>query len=363
MKSLVSALGLFWVVSSFGKPIEGYSDKVLHQHSDFLKSVVSLIFDGRRLCTGSLIREDLILTAKHCMADQSLTNQASSDIFLSNMDGVNAQLVIANPIILSSSSDLAIIQFKNKLNLGSKPLEVSVERKDPTTIGSVLLAGYGKVSPVSSPAGALKAGTNTLVEGSALLKWMMYSLLEVNQEKRYKLKEDAWHLLGARDESFKLSFKAGDRIRISTKTPFETIVPENQATTMAGDSGGPLIAFENGVPKIIGVDSNGNEAFYGSGFTELTIIDPSTKTNTKFILSSVLSGHFESNREVFMGTLDKAGYLVVPTDLQSPILAKKDFSIEYKMIRYKSSEYENTTTGLNAAFITEALKLPIDDEQ
>lgn len=188
-----------------------------------LSSRVVLVFlkkgSNASVCTGSLLPNNVVLTAAHCATEASKmaaifsVNTDCSKINAENTRAVSR--VIIHPsyrpnekTISSSQEDIAMFKFKGTLPQGFQSFEVPGESFTPDATENMTMIGYGKTSESDSDEN---------------------SVLRITSNK-------------------------GDKLVISAK--FGLYGVEQSSTGVCeGDSGGPLILTRNAVPKIIGIAS------------------------------------------------------------------------------------------------------------
>jgi hypothetical protein len=133
-----------------GKPVPS------QQHPGFFNTVALLKTDGNTVfCTGSIIADDLIVTAKHCLVDKKISDFT---IFFGETHHRLEEGTIIEPLgfgvryptdwqMFFPSLDIAWVKLKNKIPAGYKPLPIL---KDPTLLTSqqsIDLVGFGNHNP------------------------------------------------------------------------------------------------------------------------------------------------------------------------------------------------------------------------
>jgi secreted trypsin-like serine protease len=139
------------------------------QNGDPILTSTVLLYDGSYLCTGSLIAEDLIVTAAHCVLKP--INVKKLHVFfttsLSQPGAANGALpvveAIANPNYNPKSdvnnNDIAMIKINGPLPSGYGPAQL-MSRNDALQTGeTVVLAGFGESNPTAASGQQNGAGT------------------------------------------------------------------------------------------------------------------------------------------------------------------------------------------------------------
>jgi secreted trypsin-like serine protease len=147
------------------------------------------------LCTGSLIADDTVVTAAHCVVDvnvstirviftQNVTfSSLMNDPEISDSDPRVHQIygAIADPSFKSSGDDrhdIAIIRFKGSLNAGYHPAQIVDPSTELSTGEDVIVAGYGSQNPrQESSGGQLRKAQVTIAQ------LLNSDEMVVNQEK------------------------------------------------------------------------------------------------------------------------------------------------------------------------------------
>lgn len=334
--------------------IEGAKPAVLKEHKALLKSVVHFANLRSGSCTATLIQKDVLLTAKHCV-----------DLY--NPKGIiNSVAASSIQTVVSADTDLALVKFISNVDLdkklmGAVPVEIATEHRETLYASEVLLAGYGMIND-DSTSGILYAGTNTVVESDPATKALLESLHGPKSGSKYPLRSDYIHLFGKREttyesfqyvEGFTVSVDGGLYYSADTKT--EKYVDGN-STALPGDSGGPLIGFENGRPILIGVASDVCIMCAGSKVKEVTIRDHRLKTQKTVKLKDNVKGTRHSVNATLLGVLAKEGILALDPSFQEGYVTTTDFDFEFKLDRMVVNGYVSTTDNSNSKFILKTLK-------
>jgi secreted trypsin-like serine protease len=207
------------------------------------------------ICTGTLIQEDLILTAAHCIEGSASNLVIIFGLDFTALDANNLKsLRSASRVKVHSDfkknnpsdldwNDIAVVQFSGSLPEGYSPVEILNDLKLLKQKTPVLMAGFGA------------SGVD---------------LEEVSAKKDKKFKKD----LESGDivcydkkftQCYRITFLGSDRLR-STEASIEGFTEKeirmNEAHgqgTCVGDSGGPLLYQNKDILTLIGVTSRGSQ--------------------------------------------------------------------------------------------------------
>jgi Trypsin len=330
--------------------IEGGSEETLQENKQVLNSVLEIQmtgFLGGGSCTASLIKSNVLLTARHCVSD------AFQRFY------IQGERLNLPEISTSTTNDVALIKFQSNAKLDqilaqAQILPVSLTENKDLLTGEVLLAGYGITRRNADDSGVLRAGYNNVVEGTPGLKWLFESLIQAGGSK-YVVAPQHLHILGVRETVYQNTFAMGQEVEVEDLFVSDNI-PADQAIAYNGDSGGPLIGFGiNNKPVIIGVTSTVSDVFYGTTITEMTLKDTETGMEKTVTLEKVINGDMAKNIKDFFAALLAEGFIQPKQTPEEKYTALKPFSYTYKMTRFNMNQYESTSFGTNAQFINETL--------
>jgi hypothetical protein len=209
-------------------PLKNHMVMVLSrfQEDDLSSDVLST------LCTGTLVGNNIVLTAAHCFPKNTVSTQIIASINLFCSSGFSKQLVYTaydvtihpqyrhktSPSSTAPDFDIATLKFDGILPPGYTPLplvpvDIRQEMKNPTN--QMVMIGYGRTHTTDDSLPELRYVTKT------------------------------WDQLMLTKDSVNLIDRLG-------------LVSVNQVDAhggCSGDSGGPLLVAENGAYKIMGVAS------------------------------------------------------------------------------------------------------------
>jgi secreted trypsin-like serine protease len=149
--------------------------KKIRNARELAKSVVAVVADreeGQALCTGSILSENIVLTAAHCVEGNP---QQMSLIFANNIKKANSSQVRSvdtfeqNPYwqnpSASKKGDLALLHFTGGLPRGYQPVQL-VDRATSLQEGdSVYFLGYGVTNGNTHAGSGVLRTTETTVLG------------------------------------------------------------------------------------------------------------------------------------------------------------------------------------------------------
>lgn len=277
LKSLVSLLGAMALVSCGPKSTHTYqwnsdlngimNGQEVREKEPILASIVGLYnVKAQYICTGSLIAENIVMTAAHCIegrpSDMRVVFGPNIDEMMSSreLDVKNAHVLIvtdfkantkwnpnADDTSLGDRGDIALVKFKGPLPTGFKP---ATFLQDPSFLQRgtlVTVAGYG-VNSVETRSIDPKKYRNleqAIADGEVICDYNQSNCMEVEM--------------------------SGDGILRQTKAPISVVVEsevmldETKAGTCSGDSGGPAYIEKDGQYFLFGVTSRGTAFCNDSG--------------------------------------------------------------------------------------------------
>jgi hypothetical protein len=152
----------------------GITHGTVVQGSDELaRSVVALVANadqGQALCTGTLITEDSVLTAAHCVDENP---SALMIVFSLRVQGADPSAVrevtsfVQNPLWGQNSpqgrGDLAVLHFEGGLPIGYQPVTLATADLEITAGLDVMMLGYGVTDGVAQTGAGVLRETETSV--------------------------------------------------------------------------------------------------------------------------------------------------------------------------------------------------------
>lgn len=334
--------------------IEGAQASALKDNEALLKSVVHFANLKNGSCTATLIKKDVLLTAKHCV-----------DIY--NPKGIiNSVEATSIQTIVSPDTDLALVKFVtnsalNKKLVGAKPIEIATAVDQGLYADSVLLAGYGMTSE-DSTSGTLYAGKNKVIENDPVTVALFETLYGPQSGSKYPFRSNYIHLLAKRMTNYE-SFQYVEGFTVSKDgglyysiIPGKDQFPEGTSMALPGDSGGPLMAFKDGVASVIGVASDVCLMCAGSLVKEVKIIDQRLETTKTITVDATFAENGRSINATLLKVLADAGVLIEDPNQKEGYITNTDFVFEFKLDRMVVNGYVATGHDENAKFIAATLK-------
>lgn len=217
--------------SSFG--IVGGS--VLASGNELSASTVIVAHSPRKgeagICTGTLIAEDTVLTAAHCIENESRPTAIafSNSVDCAGTDRTAKVRTIKSQVVHpkyrnfygrdKAVYDVAILKFSGGLPTGYKTRELPAASYRPNPANQLVMAGYGNTSYGKDDSGILRY---TMANGTRL-------------SNEY--------------------YSASSRSVV--KIPDALVVEQRNNGVCSGDSGGPLYTYDRGNLVLLGVVSMG----------------------------------------------------------------------------------------------------------
>ncbi len=214
--------------------------KVVRDPNGLRGSVVRVETSNGELCSGALIRPDLVLTAAHCVTDRASYRVVAVDRSFRPL-AVRAVAAVVHPSFVAGTTprtqpgvDLAMLKLERPVGPGFAPLDPSAGRVESGD--SVTLAGFGVIAE------GQKASARTLREAPLVA-------------------------LGPMQISNRVLVTA-DRQRLAETAG---------AGACRGDSGGPILAETRGGYRLVGIVSWSSGAIASRSMTAcggLTAVTP-----------------------------------------------------------------------------------------
>lgn len=249
--------------STFGDGAGIMGGSVLKETDPVAASVVG-IWDSKEkfMCTGTLIADDIVLTAAHCVVGKpaQLKVVFGTEVFSTlYAREVDIQQEYIHPVIAAKANenyerdeekqpqadqnDIAVIKFKGALPPGFKPAQMLKDVKELSRGVAVTVAGYGvskvdvnEVNPKSISKKKLMEG---VLSGEIVCDDNLINCFEVEMSGDGTLKSA--------------------QAKIKRLTESEVRLDESHGEgTCNGDSGGPAFVQKNGEYFLFGVTSRGN---------------------------------------------------------------------------------------------------------
>ncbi len=148
--------------------------KNVKEKSELSRSVVALVStrqDGQAVCTGTILAEDMVLTAAHCVEGQpqKISVVFGNQVHLAKPESIrNVESFIQNPLWHHPSEkgqgDLAIVHFLGKLPTGYQAVKLASDDFKLFSGQEVQIIGYGVTNGLSHlGAGVLRQAQTTVI--------------------------------------------------------------------------------------------------------------------------------------------------------------------------------------------------------
>lgn len=116
------------------------------------KGSAAIFRDMERICSGSMVNQSTVLTAKHCV-ENDVSNPAALEV-TSHLDPELGQVVEVSSIRLNGAADIAILHLKEPIRLSTTIAKLS--EADPAKDTQCHVFGYGKTSMAGPLSAELK---------------------------------------------------------------------------------------------------------------------------------------------------------------------------------------------------------------
>lgn len=175
---------------------------------------------AKGLCTGTLIRKDIILTAAHCIKNEKKYShfevQFSKDIDAkSTLPKIYATKYLVhrqyNPEVVREAYDIALLQFSESLPQGFQPAPLLLESHHLRSGDQLIVAGYGIISRFfSSGPGILRSASVVLANAEAspidfrINQWIRGICAGDSGGPAYVEVNGQWHVAGVANKALSI---------------------------------------------------------------------------------------------------------------------------------------------------------------
>ena len=264
--------------------------------------VAKLIADSKGICTGSLIREDIILTAAHCLTSIK-DSPEKLQVSFPNASGQNTIYSASDVFIHPSYGDVAITgvfeeerTFDGETSSAtggnayqSHDIGLIKLQQAVTDISPASLANYNREGNLLYSLGYGAIGDSTVDENKE--KSLLRPLSKINSEivnsSACKLHSDSTYNTHTDDKNL----SKGVPSSIASKDLICTIAVQPFSSVCWGDSGSPLIQTTNGKHEIVGVANlaSGSACAHETSYEYPPTLYASSEQYNYFI-NSIISG-------------------------------------------------------------------------
>ena len=229
--------------------VDSGSEDALTEQKEILRAVIPLIFVEKKeahLCNGTLVAENILLTAKHCYHPNELT-----------VLQIQGNYAIIKAAAFSQDLDIAILLVRSRalIDLPILPMAQGAEN-DFSNIG--LMASY-----------ALTSDQKSIQLSAAYTHYFKSTQMPSKSYIHHWFSNYSLKLFDAKDPRYSNSWGARSTVSYALLSPkggitnFSLPNLTNQPSLHAGDSGSPIIGFDRkNRPQVVGVTAVGSTSSY-----------------------------------------------------------------------------------------------------